>query len=89
MSEEAGDLTITVRDNQGQSLEGVTGTLTGVQAPEVRATDDQGQATFAGLQPGTYQLVAQLEGFATFKYPNISIVADRNKVIDLTMVYDE
>lgn len=44
--------TITPRDTQGNPIPGITVTLNGIS----QVTDDQGQTTFDGLLPGSYQV---------------------------------
>ncbi|HEV8239473.1 MAG TPA: carboxypeptidase-like regulatory domain-containing protein, partial [Thermoanaerobaculia bacterium] len=72
-------------DGQGAALPGVTVTLSGNGAPQVQVTNAQGEFRFLGLAPGGYQLKAELEGFSTVDYPNISINIGRNTSIEVTM----
>jgi hypothetical protein len=66
----------TVADQEGEPLlPGVTVTLSGNGAPQVQVTDAQGQFRFLGLQSGTYQLKAELEGFSMIGDPKVVIDA--------------
>jgi len=70
---QTGDLYGTVSDEQGQPLPGVTITLTGVGAPQVQQTDEQGNFRFLNLYPGSYGVKADLEGFSSIDYPDIAV----------------
>jgi hypothetical protein len=70
---QTGDLYGTVTDEQGQPLPGVTITLSGVGAPQVQVTDEQGQFRYLSLYPGTYSVQAELQGFSPIDYPDIAI----------------
>jgi len=82
---QTGNLYGTVMDEQGSPLPGVTVTLTGQAAPQVQVTNAQGEFRFLGLSPASYQLKAELEGFSTIEYPNISINIGRNTTIEVTL----
>lgn len=82
---QTGNLYGELTDNQGQALPGVTLTLTGVGPTQVQVSNAEGQARFLGLAPGKYELKAELEGFSTVDYPNISIQVGRNTSIEITM----
>ncbi len=83
---QTGNLFGTVMDEQGSPLPGVTVTLTGTAGvPQVQVTNAQGEFRFLGLGPGSYQLKAELEGFSTIEYPNISINIGRNTTIEVTL----
>src|SRR6266700_2676130 len=62
-----GQIQGTVTDAQGAVLPGVALTLRNTETGTVRTTvsEGDGQYRFAGLQPGTYALKAELQGFAT------------------------
>ncbi|HEV2855005.1 MAG TPA: carboxypeptidase regulatory-like domain-containing protein [Thermoanaerobaculia bacterium] len=70
---QTGDLYGTVTDEQGQALPGVTVTLTGVGAPQVQVTDEEGKFRFLNLYPGTYAVKAELQGFSEIEYPDINV----------------
>jgi len=82
---QTGNLYGTVTDEQGSALPGVTVTLVGGGAPQVQVTNAQGQFRFLGLAPGSYALKAELEGFSTIDYPNISINIGRNTNIEVKL----
>src|SRR5215210_5900659 len=82
---QTGNLFGTVMDEQRSPLPGVTVTLTGQAAPQVQVTNAQGEFRFVGLSPSSYQLKAELEGFSTIEYPNISINIGRNTTIEVTL----
>src|SRR3954470_629795 len=62
-----GQIQGTVTDAQGAVLPGVSLTLRNTENGTARSTvsEGDGQYRFAGLQPGTYELKAELQGFAT------------------------
>jgi hypothetical protein len=82
---QTGNLYGTTADNQGQALPGVTVTLSGVGATQVQVTNAEGQFRFLGLAPGNWAIKAELEGFSTVDYPNISIGVGRNTTIEVTL----
>ncbi|HXT51508.1 MAG TPA: TonB-dependent receptor, partial [Thermoanaerobaculia bacterium] len=82
---QTGNLYGTVTDQQGVALPGVTATLSGQGAPQIQVTNAQGQFRFLNLSPGGYALKAELEGFSTIDYPNISINVGRNTTIEVTL----
>ena len=83
--EETGNLYGTVNDNTGEALPGVTITVTGIGAPKIVQTDVQGNFRILALDPGFYQLVAELEGFSTVEYPNVNIRVARNTSLNITV----
>ncbi len=82
---QTGNLYGTTADNQGQALPGVTVTLSGVGATQVQVTNAEGQFRFLGLAPGDWAIKAELEGFSTVDYPNITIGVGRNTTIEVTL----
>ncbi|HXU46507.1 MAG TPA: TonB-dependent receptor [Thermoanaerobaculia bacterium] len=82
---QSGNLYAKVSDEQGGALPGVTVTLTGQGAPQVQVTNAQGEVRFLGLSPGSYSIEAQLEGFSTLNYPNVSVNVGRNTSLELTL----
>lgn len=71
-----GSLDGAVTDDKGKALPGVSVTLTGLGAPIVGVTNDEGQFSFFGLEPGYYQLQAERDGFFTAEV-NIPIAQGR------------
>jgi hypothetical protein len=69
-----GRLEITVVDNTGAVLPGVTVDISG---PTIQSsvTDGQGQARFLNLEPGTYRVRGSLAGFQDFVQENVAVVA--------------
>jgi hypothetical protein len=82
---QTGDLYGTVVDQQGQALPGVTVTLTGIGSPQVQTTAADGEFRFLGLYPGSYKLTAELQGFSTLEYPDISIRLGGKSTIEVTL----
>ena len=82
---QSGNLYGTITDDQGAALPGVTVTLSGQGAPMVQVTDAQGRFRFLNLSPGSYRMDAQLEGFSSVEYPNITLNVGRNTEIEVTM----
>lgn len=80
-----GAISGTVKDEQGAILPGVTVTLTGRQGAQTQVTDTTGQYRFLALEPGTYQVSADLSGFQPNKQGNLVITAGRNLEIDVTL----
>ncbi|MDX1630423.1 MAG: TonB-dependent receptor [Thermoanaerobaculia bacterium] len=80
-----GNLYGTVTDEEGAALPGVTVTLTGIGAPRVQVTNQDGEFRFLNLDPGNYQIVAELEGFSTVEFPNVNIRVNRNTTIEIEM----
>lgn len=76
-----GNLYGTVTDNEGARLPGVTVTITGMGAPQVQVTDEQGNFRILSLDPGSYHLKAELQGYSTVEQPNIEIRVNRNTEI--------
>jgi hypothetical protein len=82
---QTGNLYSSVTDDKGAALPGVTVTLNGQGAPQVQVTNAQGQVRFLNLAPGGYSLKAELEGFSTIDYPNITINIGRNTSIEIKL----
>lgn len=82
---QSGNLFGTVMDEQASPLPGVTVTLTGPGAAAVQVTNAEGEFRFLSLSPQSYQLKAELEGFSTVEYPNVSINIGRNTTVEVTL----
>ncbi len=82
---QTGSLQGTVGDDQNQAIPGVTVTLSGVGAPKVQVTDADGSYRFLNLPPGRYQLIAELEGFSTVEYPNVTIGVGRKTTVNVSL----
>ncbi|HEY0158336.1 MAG TPA: carboxypeptidase regulatory-like domain-containing protein [Thermoanaerobaculia bacterium] len=82
---QTGNIHGVVTDNTGGALPGVTVTLSGIGAPRTFVTDAEGTFRFLSLDPGTYQLSAELAGFGTVTRRNIDVNVGRNTTADLQM----
>lgn len=83
---QTGELVCQVLDAAGKNLAGVSVTLEGLApVPQSQISSAEGTVRFPGLAPGTYQLEAELEGFATVEYPDISIIAGRTTEFEIVM----
>ena len=65
--EQTGSLIGTVSGADGSPLPGVTVTVSGLGAPRVLVTDEDGTFRVLNLSPGTYEVKAELEGFSTLE----------------------
>src|SRR5258705_3165852 len=77
----------TVTDAQGAVLPGVSLTVRNTENGTTRSTvsEGDGQYRFAGLQPGTYELKAELPGFATVDVASLTITIGLQLRQDLKM----
>ena len=75
----------TVVSEDGSPLPGVTVTLSGMGAPRTQITDASGQFRFLALDPGSYALNAELEGYGKVEYPAIDVRVNRNTTVPLTL----
>jgi len=82
---ESGSIYGTVTNDDGEALPGVTVTLTGVGAPVVFVTDDQGAFRFLNLAPGEYSFSALLDGYSSAEYTSLDIRADRSYSFEVTL----
>jgi hypothetical protein len=80
----SGNLFGTVIDNEGARLPGVTVTLTG-PSESIAVTDAEGQFRFLNLDPGNYQIEANLDGYGSVIYEKINIRIGRNTTIELQL----
>ncbi|MDH3525817.1 MAG: TonB-dependent receptor, partial [Acidobacteriota bacterium] len=83
--DDTGNCYAVVSDSQGARLPGVTVTLTGYGAPRIQVSNAQGEVRYLNLDPGRYQLSAELEGFGTVEYPNVDVRVGRNTSLEITM----
>ncbi len=77
-------MTGTVKDEQGGVLPGVTVTLTGKTGSRTAVTDTEGAYRFAGLDPGTYSVTAEISGFRPKRQDNVAVSMSR--VADIHIV---
>lgn len=75
------------RDPQGAILPGVVVTANSPDAPGTytATTDGTGTYRLLDLPPGSYQLTARLDGFATLLQPDVVVRAGLNVGLDLTL----
>jgi hypothetical protein len=83
--QQVGNIYVEITDNAGAKLPGVTVTVEGYGAPRVQVTNANGQARFLSLDPGQYQMAAELSGFSTLEYPSVDVRIGRNTTLELEM----
>lgn len=83
----AGSLRGYIHDAQAAALPGVTVTATSDAAigPTTAVTDETGYYRLLNLPPGTYTIVAELAGFATFRREGILLRSGATFAMDITM----
>src|SRR5262249_58262910 len=77
-----------VGDGEGKAVPGATVTLTRRDTRETRTstTDLVGEFVFTAIQPGTYDLAVDLQGFKRYEQTGLSLSAsDRLSAGDLTL----
>jgi hypothetical protein len=82
-----------VKDSSGAVLPGVTVTLTSPSAPggpQSGVTDAKGEYRVTNLQPGTYSLNLQLQGFSTYQEQGLRVASnattERNVALSVASV---
>jgi hypothetical protein len=75
----------TVRDEQGGVLPGVTMTLTGKTGSRTATTDHAGVYRFPAVEPGTYELAAELSGFQRRKEDRVVISISAQIALDFVL----
>jgi hypothetical protein len=78
-----------VISDDGTALPGATVTLTGVGAPQVQVSDEQGKIRFLGLSPGIYTVKAELQGYVTMERKEIDVSVGRNTDVDLPLGFGD
>jgi len=83
----SGAIAGTITDTQGGVLPGVTLTVTNAETGVARTavTEGDGKYRFAGLQPGRYDLRAELQGFSTVDVKNIVLTVGLEYPKDVQM----
>jgi hypothetical protein len=54
-------------------------------APRITITDARGNYRFPGLDPGTYYVKAEMDGFSTVEQPNTIVALNRNTTINFEL----
>jgi hypothetical protein len=83
----AGTMEGIVVDDQRAVLPGVSITITNVDTGIIRTivTDGAGSYRAPALQPGTYELTAELQGFTIYKRTGLSLTIGQESRIDITL----
>jgi len=83
----SGAIAGTITDTQGGVLPGVTLTVTNAETGVARTaiTEADGRYRFAGLQPGRYDLKAELQGFGTVEVKSIVLTIGLEYPKDIQM----
>ena len=74
-----------VIDEQGGVLPGVTVTLTGKRGSQTTVTDDRGEYRFVGLEPGAYDVKAELSGFVPKTAMAVDVSVGKTLTVPLAM----
>ncbi|MBS1834934.1 MAG: carboxypeptidase regulatory-like domain-containing protein, partial [Acidobacteria bacterium] len=82
-----GDISGEVKDPSGAILPGVTVTITNAATNASRSTvsNDSGLYTFPALQPGLYNITAELKGFKKYSQNGIELQVQANLRLDIPM----
>ena len=77
----------TVRDASGGIMPGVTVTVVNIQTNQSRqtVTDSQGFYSVTALEPGTYQVRAELSGFSTIEFKDVRVQSATDTTVDVLM----
>ncbi len=75
----------TVVDQQGAVLPGVTVTLIGPRGSQTTASDERGEYRFVGVQPGTYRLKVELQGFSAQEVEQVVVGIGKTVSSDFTL----
>jgi hypothetical protein len=83
----SGAIAGTITDTQGGVLPGVSITVTNSETGVARTsvTEGDGRYRFAGLQPGRYDLKAELQGFSTVEVKNLVLTIGLEYPKDISM----
>jgi len=86
-SRETGAIRGIVSDEEGTPLPGVNVSLSGPSLMGIRTfvTDATGEYRFPALPPGTYEVKAELQGFATIIRENIRLSTTATLAVDIAM----
>ena len=75
----------TVTDASGSPLPGVTVLISGIGADRTQMTDERGNYRFLALDPGSYTIKAELDGFGAIEYPGVDVRVSRNTTVPLVL----
>jgi hypothetical protein len=82
---QGGNISGTVKDDQGAVVPGVTVTLAGSDRTLTFVTETDGKYRFLNQPPGSYTVSAALAGFKTFVWENIVLIVGGNVEIPVTL----
>lgn len=82
---QSGNITGSVKDQQGGVLPGVTLTLEGNGPSRTFTTDAVGQYRFLNLPPGTYKLTASLQGFQSMVRDGVVVKVGQSVELPMTL----
>ncbi len=85
----AGSITGTVTDEQGGSLPGVTVTLFGKTGSKTTVTESDGTYRFAGVDPGSYDVQADMTGFRPLKRGSVDVSIGKTSNVSFKMKVGE
>ncbi len=85
----AGSVTGTVTDEQGGTLPGVTVTLFGKTGSKTTVTESDGTYRFAGVDPGSYDVQAEMAGFRPVKRESVVVTIGKNSNTSFKMKVGE
>jgi hypothetical protein len=74
-----------ISDEQGGALPGVTVTLSGKTGAKTQVTDAKGEFRFLGLEPGSYAVKAELQGFRTKEQTNLDVATGKTVNVPLAL----
>jgi len=76
-----------VTDDSGAAVPGATVTVraTATDAARTIVTDGEGRYRFPGLDPGTYEVTVELQGFQTTRRSGLTLSVGQNAAVDLEL----
>jgi carboxypeptidase family protein/TonB-dependent receptor-like protein len=80
-----GSVTGVVKDEQGGALPGVVVSLAGKTGTKTTTTGTDGSYRFAAVDPGTYSVQANVNGFSTQKQDGIAVSVGKQVAADFSM----
>lgn len=76
-----------VVDAPGDPLPGVVITISKASFEIVQESNAIGEFRFLGLEPGTYTVTAEMEGFKTYVNKDVNIEIGRDTVLQITLQF--